>query len=230
MKTRLLAAFIATCLAVPAAHAAIIPVNEDADGVGLNDPTARAPEGGNPGTTVGEQRVLDLDVDGVRSQVGVPLGERPYAALDVVGGIPGQLEVRRVDGGDDIEAAARDIAAKYGVKVTGIATDITTETGRKEVLAACPNPDILVTNAAGPPAGNFRNFTLDDWRKAAESNLVMRAMPLRPAVRASQASAMVLPTGEIAPRPVTTTRRRDIRIPLAGRNGRGTYFFRLALT
>ena len=56
MKTRLLAAFIATCLAVPAAHAAIIPVNEDADGVGLNDPTARAPEGGNPGTTVGEQR------------------------------------------------------------------------------------------------------------------------------------------------------------------------------
>ena len=56
MKIRLLAAFIATCLAIPAAHASIIPVNEDASGVGLNDPTARAPEGGNPGTTVGEQR------------------------------------------------------------------------------------------------------------------------------------------------------------------------------
>lgn len=70
----------------------------------------------------------------------------------------------------DIQAAARDIAAKYGVKATGIACDITTEEGRKLVLAACPNPDILVTNAAGPPAGDFRNFTLDDWRKAAESN------------------------------------------------------------
>jgi hypothetical protein len=56
MKIRLLAAFIATCLAIPAAHASIIPVNEDPDGVGLNDPTARAPEGGNPGATVGEQR------------------------------------------------------------------------------------------------------------------------------------------------------------------------------
>jgi len=56
MKTRLLAAFIATCLAVPAAHASIIPVNQDPAGSGLNDPTARAPEGGNPGTTVGEQR------------------------------------------------------------------------------------------------------------------------------------------------------------------------------
>lgn len=56
MKIRLLAAFIATCLAIPAAQASIIPENEDPDGVGLNDPTARAPEGGNPGTTVGEQR------------------------------------------------------------------------------------------------------------------------------------------------------------------------------
>lgn len=56
MKIRLLAAFVATCLAIPAANAAIIPVNEDPSGTGLNDPTARAPEGGNPGTTVGEQR------------------------------------------------------------------------------------------------------------------------------------------------------------------------------
>ena len=54
MKTRLLAAVVAACLGMPAAHAAIIPVNEDAPGVGLNDPTARAPEGGNPGTTVGD--------------------------------------------------------------------------------------------------------------------------------------------------------------------------------
>jgi hypothetical protein len=56
MKIRLLSALIAGCLAIPAANAAIIPVNLDADGSGLNDTTARAPEGGNPGTTVGEQR------------------------------------------------------------------------------------------------------------------------------------------------------------------------------
>lgn len=58
MKIRLLAAVVAACLAVPAAHAAIIPVNDDAPGTGLNDPTARAPEGGNPGTTVGDQRKI----------------------------------------------------------------------------------------------------------------------------------------------------------------------------
>jgi 3-oxoacyl-[acyl-carrier protein] reductase len=70
----------------------------------------------------------------------------------------------------DIEATAAEIARTYGVKVTPVACDVTTEEGRRALLAACPNPDILVTNAAGPPAGDFRNFTLDDWRKAAEGN------------------------------------------------------------
>ena len=56
MKLQLLSALIAASLFAPAAQADIILVNRDGAGVGLNDPTARAPEGGNPGTTVGEQR------------------------------------------------------------------------------------------------------------------------------------------------------------------------------
>ena len=58
MNTRLLSTLIAACLVAPVAHAAVIPVNQDPDGSGLNDPTARAPEGGNPGTTVGDQRKI----------------------------------------------------------------------------------------------------------------------------------------------------------------------------
>ena len=59
MKPRLLAALVAASLFAPvAAQAAIIPVNQDAPGVGLNDTTPRAPEGGNPGTTVGDQRKI----------------------------------------------------------------------------------------------------------------------------------------------------------------------------
>ena len=59
MKTRLLATLVAASLFIPmAAQAAIVPVNHDPAGVGLNDPTARAPEGGNPGTTVGDQRKI----------------------------------------------------------------------------------------------------------------------------------------------------------------------------
>ena len=45
------------CAALPATAAKITPVNGDVGtGVGLDDPTPRAPEGLNPGTTAGEQR------------------------------------------------------------------------------------------------------------------------------------------------------------------------------
>jgi 3-oxoacyl-[acyl-carrier protein] reductase len=72
----------------------------------------------------------------------------------------------------EIEATAEEIRKATGVKVTAIAGDITTDEGRQQVLAACPNPDILVNNAGGPPPGDFKDFTLDDWRKAVEWNMI----------------------------------------------------------
>ncbi|MEN1972760.1 PA domain-containing protein [Luteimonas sp. MJ204] len=49
----------ASTFAIGAASAAtIIPVNMNAPGVGLNDPTPAVPVGGNPGKTVGEQRQI----------------------------------------------------------------------------------------------------------------------------------------------------------------------------
>lgn len=72
----------------------------------------------------------------------------------------------------DIEAAAEEIRKAANVKVTAIACDVTTEEGRKQMLAACPNPDILINNAGGPPPGDFKDFSLDDWRKAVEWNMI----------------------------------------------------------
>lgn len=72
----------------------------------------------------------------------------------------------------DIEATADEIRKATGVKVTAIACDVTTDLGRREILAACPAPDILVNNAGGPPPGDFKDFTLDDWRKAVEWNMI----------------------------------------------------------
>ena len=45
-----------------------------------------------------------------------------------------------------------------GAKVTAVVCDVTTEEGRKALLAACANPDILINNAGGPPPGDFKNF------------------------------------------------------------------------
>ena len=40
------------------------------------------------------------------------------------------------------------------------------------MLKACPEPDILVNNAGGPPPGDFRNWTRDDWIKAIDANML----------------------------------------------------------
>ena len=72
----------------------------------------------------------------------------------------------------DIEATAEEIRKAANVKVTAIACDVTTDAGRAQILAACPNPDILINNAGGPPPGDFKDFSLDDWRKAVEWNMI----------------------------------------------------------
>ena len=73
---------------------------------------------------------------------------------------------------ETLERTAAEIAGRYGVTVTPVPCDITTEEGRAAVLAACPEPDILVNNAGGPPPGDFRDFDLDDWRRAVEANMI----------------------------------------------------------
>lgn len=75
-------------------------------------------------------------------------------------------------GREALEATAEEIRKATGVKVTAVATDITTAEGRKQALAACPNPDILVNNAGGPPPGDFREFTHEMWIAALEANML----------------------------------------------------------
>ena len=72
---------------------------------------------------------------------------------------------------EDIDRTAEEIRATGG-HVVAIAADVTTPEGREEALEACPSPDILVNNAGGPPPGNFRNWTRDDWIKALDANML----------------------------------------------------------
>lgn len=75
-------------------------------------------------------------------------------------------------GREALEATAEEIRKATGVKVTAVACDVTTEAGRTQLLAACPNPDILINNAGGPPPGDFKDFSMDDWRQAVEGNMI----------------------------------------------------------
>src|SRR5207302_8173128 len=72
---------------------------------------------------------------------------------------------------ETLEQTAGEIRAATGGKVTAVAGDITTEAGRAATLAACPEPDILVNNAGGPPHGDFRDWSIEDWQKAVNGNM-----------------------------------------------------------
>src|SRR5690606_23817897 len=71
-----------------------------------------------------------------------------------------------------LEATAEHLRSLGAPSVTTVVCDVTTEEGRRALLEACPNPDILINNAGGPPPGDFKDFSLDDWRKAVEGNML----------------------------------------------------------
>lgn len=75
-------------------------------------------------------------------------------------------------GAEALNATAEEIRAATSVQVTPVVCDVTTEEGRKALLAACPEPDILINNAGGPPPGDFKDFDMDDWRRAVEGNMI----------------------------------------------------------
>jgi 3-oxoacyl-[acyl-carrier protein] reductase len=60
----------------------------------------------------------------------------------------------------------------YGVTVTAIVGDVTTDEGRAALIAACPNPDILVTNAGGPPPGKWSDWGRPEWQAALEASML----------------------------------------------------------
>ncbi|RMF41323.1 MAG: SDR family oxidoreductase [Alphaproteobacteria bacterium] len=71
-----------------------------------------------------------------------------------------------------LEETAAAIRAAHGVEVTTVAADVTTEEGRSALLAACPAPDILVTNAGGPPPGQWSDWGRAEWLAAIEANML----------------------------------------------------------
>jgi 3-oxoacyl-[acyl-carrier protein] reductase len=81
-----------------------------------------------------------------------------------------------------LKLTADEIAAATGARVTIVPADITTPTGRDAALRACPDPHILITNAGGPPPGDFRQVERDDWLRAIESNMLTPILLIRATV------------------------------------------------
>ncbi|MDB5829366.1 MAG: 3-oxoacyl-ACP reductase [Variovorax sp.] len=82
-------------------------------------------------------------------------------------------------GAEALEAAAvKLLAARTGGSaatapwVKHVAADITTEAGRAAAFAVHADFDIVVTNAGGPPPGDFRDWDREAWIKAVDANML----------------------------------------------------------
>jgi len=76
-------------------------------------------------------------------------------------------------GTEALEAAVTALRAlNPTVQVRGVVGDITSEAGRAAALAACPQVDILINNAGGPPPGDFRDWDRDTWIAALDANML----------------------------------------------------------
>lgn len=74
---------------------------------------------------------------------------------------------------DRLVTACREIAAETGAKIIPVCADHSTAQGRAAILAACPDPDILVGTCSPPPmTPDYRAITEQDWRDAIDISLL----------------------------------------------------------
>ena len=73
---------------------------------------------------------------------------------------------------DAVAAAAADIRRATGASVIEVTADVATADGQAALFAACPEPDILVNNNAGPPFRDFRELSREMILDGVIANMV----------------------------------------------------------
>src|SRR5271156_3720341 len=72
-----------------------------------------------------------------------------------------------------LAATAAELRKATGAKITAVAADVASPNGQKALFAACPEPDILVNNNAGPPFRDFRQLTRQQMLDGVIANMVV---------------------------------------------------------
>ena len=115
---------------------------------------------------------LDLRISGKRAIVnGGSAGMGRGAALALAGeGVELYISARNED---RLKQTCDDLAQSTGVRATPIVADHSTDEGRGKILAACPEPDILITNCSPPPfTGDYAAVSREDWMANLEVTLL----------------------------------------------------------
>jgi 3-oxoacyl-[acyl-carrier protein] reductase len=71
-----------------------------------------------------------------------------------------------------VERTANEIARATNGRTIPVAGDVTTREGQDKLFAAMPDPDILITNAGGPPFKDFRQLDRQAIMAGVTSNMI----------------------------------------------------------
>lgn len=111
----------------------------------------------------------------------------------------------------EIKQAAEEIAAKTGADVVGFAADMShaDDISRllEDVRQSLGDPDILVTNAGGPPPGTFASTPLEEYEKALNLTLMSAVHLIRgvtPAMAAKDWGRIIAITSISVKQPIGT--------------------------
>jgi len=123
---------------------------------------------------------LDLGIAGKRAVVCGSSAGLGYACASALASAGATVVLNGRDPERLARAAARFAADHRGLAPVTVACDVTTPEGRQTLVEAAGGAcDILVTNAAGPPPGDFRDFDEAQWLAAYNNNAVSSIMLIR---------------------------------------------------
>ena len=74
---------------------------------------------------------------------------------------------------EKLAAAAGELKKLTGAKIIPVTADVASAEGQKALFAACPEPDILVNNNAGPPFRDFRELDRQKILDGVIANMVV---------------------------------------------------------
>ncbi|TWB87743.1 3-oxoacyl-[acyl-carrier protein] reductase [Bradyrhizobium macuxiense] len=107
---------------------------------------------------------------------------------------------------EKLEAARETVAAASSDRAClTVVADITTDPGRAALIEACPDPDILVNNNAGPPPGRLENWDREAWIGAFDANMIPALLLMRsviPGMRARKFGRIVNITSAMVKSPL----------------------------